>query len=484
MKRLLLLLILIGVCFAQTKINFNDFFENKTLRIDYHRIGNATEEITVLDKILMYGEWAGNPDQLISPFAMGRNRVKLYDLTTNQLIYSRGYDNYFGEYQVSTPAIKGEMKSYFETALLPCPKRSVMFVLETRDKEYVYHVKYQVKIDPKDYHINTENRNRNDIIVKVVDNGSAQKKVDLVIVGDGYTQKDETKFRKDLKKFSDILFAQEPFKSRKNDFNITGILSPSIESGVDEPRKNIFKNTVLNCTFNSMDSERYLLTEDIETLYDVVSQVPTDAIVIMCNIDRYGGGGIYNFYATFTASYQKEDFVFLHEFGHSFAGLADEYYTSDVAYTDFYPKGIEPAEANITALLDPENLKWKGFMSPGLGIPTEWGKETFDSLNMAVGKLYNERREELKSAPSVEERKAITKEYNLKVRNTYTEIDKFIKEHPLRGKVGVFEGAGYNSKGLYRPTLNSIMHKFTKEDKSFYPVSSKAINDMIDFYTK
>jgi len=484
MKKLLLLVVLLGVCTAQTQIKFSDYFENKTLRIDYYRIGGAKGETTVIDKVLKYGEWYGNPDQVISPFQMGRNRIKLYDLTTNQLIYSRGYDNYFGEYQVSSIALAGKDRAYFETALVPLPKRPVMFVLETRDKEYIYHVKFQTKINPKDYHINSETRKRNDLIVKEIENGDPHKKVDLVFVGEGYTVNDEKKFRSDLTKFTNILFTQEPYKSRKDDFNVYGVMSPSSENGVDEPRKGIYKNTVLNCTFNSLDSERYLLTENVETLYDIVSQVPCDAIAIMCNIDRYGGGGIYNFYATFTASNKKEDYVFVHEFGHSFAGLADEYYTSDVAYTDFYPKGIEPAEPNITALLDKDHLKWKDLMSPGLSIPTEWGKETFDSLNTTIGKLYKERAEKLKSAKTESEKKKIISETRERVRATHAALDKFLKEHPLRGKVGVFEGAGYSSKGLYRPTLNSIMHKFTKEDKSYYPVSAKAINDMIDFYTK
>lgn len=484
MKKLVFLFLIISAAVAQQNLKFEDYFENKTLRIDYYRIGNATDETTVLDKIQKYGEWAGNPDQLISPFLMGRNRIKLYDLTTNQLIYSRGYDNYFGEYQVSTPAIEGKKRSYFETALVPCPKRPVMFVLETRDKQYVYQVKYQIKIDPKDYHINSEDRNSGDIIVKVIDNGNPHKKVDFVFVGEGYTNSEIDKFKTDLKKYTDDLFEQEPYKSRKNDFNVYGVLRVSAESGVDEPRKGTYKNTAINCTFNSLDSERYLLTEDIETLYDVVSQVPCDAIAVMCNLDRYGGGGIYNFYATFTASNKSDDYVFLHELGHSFAGLADEYYTSDVAYTDFYPKGIEPAEPNITALLDPENLKWKDMMSPGLEIPTEWGKQTFDSLNVTIGKLYREKAQKLKEVKSKSEKENISKEYGNKVRDTYAALDKFVKEHPLRGKIGVFEGAGYSSKGLYRPTLNSIMHKFTKEDKTYYPVSAEAINAMIDFYTK
>jgi len=144
------------------------------------------------------------------------------------------------------------------------------------------------------------------------------------------------------------------------------VYKPSEDSGVDEPGANIYRNTVMNCTFNSLGSDRYLLTEDNKAVRDLAAFVPYDALYIMVNHSRYGGGGIYNLYCTFTTGNQYKDFLFIHEFGHSFAGLADEYYTSSTAYNDFYPRGVEPVELNITALTDPQNVKWKNHLTPGI----------------------------------------------------------------------------------------------------------------------
>ena len=491
MKHLVkLFFILFTVCIvtAQNQPSFDEFFTNKTLRIDYYRTGDAKSELTTLDKMYKYGEWAGSKTNLISPFRNGRNRISIYDHTTNQLIFQKTYDNYLGEYQVSEPAINGIKKTYFEITLIPCPKRSFTFVLEERDKQYIYHPRFQLKIDPNDYHIHTNIPAPKNEVFEIVKNGNHSNKVDLTFVGDGYTEKEKEKFKADLKKYTDVLFGIEPFKSHKDKFNVRGVFSPSIDSGVDEPRQGIYKNTVLNSTFNSLDSDRYLMTEDVKTLYDLCSVVPTDAVVIMCNIDRYGGGGIYNFYATFTASTKSDDVVFLHEFGHSFGGLADEYYTSDVAYDEFYPKGIEPAEANITALLDKDNVKWKKHLTPGLPVPTPWGKEIFDSLSAAPGKLYAEREQkikELKSKNASEtEIKKIRDEYSAKMASIAPAMDKFLVEHPMKGKIGVFEGAGYSSKGMYRPTINSIMHMFKKDYRTFDKVSEEAIINVIKYFAE
>lgn len=491
MKKIFLFSIIAAITLAEVfaqQIKFENYFENKTLRIDYYRTGDAKSDITTLDKIWKYGEWSGSLSNLFSPFKMGRNRMSVYDLTTNQLIFQKTYDNYLGEYKTSEPALKGIKKTYFETALIPAPLRPFMFVLEERDKEYIYHPVFQVKVDPTDYHINTEPPIKNKSVTKVQITGKPQEKVDLVFVGEGYTEKEKDKFEKDLKKYTNDLFSIEPFKSTKDKFNVYGIFSPSQESGVDEPRQGRYKKTVLNCTFNSLDSDRYLLTEDVETLYDLISEVPCDAIAIMCNIDRYGGGGIYNFYASFTASNQSDDYVFIHEFGHSFGGLADEYYTSDVSYNEFYPKGIEPAEPNLTALLVPGFVKWQEHLTPGLKVPTEWGKEVFDSLSEAPSKLYAEREvkiNELKSkkAPETEINK-VKDEYSKIIAKVYDDTNKFFNEHPMKGKIGVFEGGGYASKGLYRPTINSIMHRFMKDYKVFDKVNEEAIKRVIDYYTK
>jgi len=182
------------------------------------------------------------------------------------------------------------------------------------------------------------------------------------------------------------------------------------------------------------------------------------------------------------------EYVFVHEFGHFFAGLADEYYTSSVAYDEFYPRGVEPQEANITALLDPENVKWKQWLTPGLTIPTDWGKAEFDSLNKAVeilrGESNRRRQEWLDKGASPARLDSLSKVFADSIAATSQRINALISDHPLRGKIGVFEGAGYSAEGLYRPTINSMMHKFDEKDWSFYTVSEAFLQKMIDYYCK
>ena len=272
----------------------------------------------------------------------------------------------------------------------------------------------------------------------------------------------------------------------KEDFNIYGVLKTSVDSGVDEPRADIYKNTVLNCTFNSLGSERYLLTEDNKTMRDLAGYVPYDAIYIMVNHKRYGGGGIYNLFCTFTTDNQFRNYLFLHEFGHSFTGLADEYYTSETSYNDFYPRGIEPLEANITALLNPPDVKWKNLLTKGIEIPTPWEKADYDSMDY---KWQKERRElnnhiaELKrnKAPEAEIKKA-EEEYAQKDKAHSDEVDKYLQSSKYWNQVGAFEGAGYSSEGLYRPMLDCIM--FSKGDKPFCKVCENAIKEMILYYTE
>ena len=278
----------------------------------------------------------------------------------------------------------------------------------------------------------------------------------------------------------------EPYKSNKSKFNFHGVFKPSQESGADEPRANIFKNTVLSTTFNSLGSERYLLTEDNKAIRNLAAAVPYDAIVIMVNHSRYGGGGIYNSFCTFTSDNQWSDYLFLHEFGHSFAGLADEYYTSDVSYNNFYKPTVEPVEPNITALLDTSKLKWAADKTPGISIPTPWEKTEFDSMDYKWQKerrALNDRIAELKKLKSSSVRiKNAEDDYAKKDKEHSTLVDHFLKASRYYGKVGAFEGAGYQPTGLYRPMIDCIM--FSKGKKPYCVVCNKAIQRIIDYYSK
>ncbi|HEX2985003.1 MAG TPA: M64 family metallopeptidase, partial [Ignavibacteriales bacterium] len=366
-------------------MNFNDYFEDKTLRIDYYHIGDSKEEFVTIDKLYKYGIWAGSRKNLIDNFNNGRYYYKIYDASSGKLIYSKGFDSYFGEYKTSEEGLNGIKRTYHESAIIPAPKNKIKFALELRnDKDKKLSEVYSYEIDPSSMYIIKEEPADKEIkVYEVVKSGDPHAKVDIVILSEGYTAQEQAKFESDLKKFANTHFNMEPYKSYKNSFNIWGVFKPSMQSGADEPSHASFKNTVLGSTFNSLGSERYLLTEDNKTMRDMAAHVPYDAIYIMVNHKRYGGGGIYNLFCTFTADNQWQDYLFLHEFGHSFAGLADEYYTSDISYNEFYPHGIEPNEPNITALLDSTNIKWKELVSAGIELPTPWEKEEFDKMDYA-----------------------------------------------------------------------------------------------------
>jgi hypothetical protein len=473
--------------FSQQNFDFDQYYTDQTMRIDYFHIGDSKSEIITIDHIYQYGPWAGNKKCLIDRFNNGSYYVKIYDLNSKKLIYSKGYDSYFREYTTTNKALRGIQRTYHESVLIPAPQEKISFTIEKRDKQNKLEVLFRQEIDPLDTDIIREDKT--DQSVKVYQskiNGAPDQKVDIVIIGEGYTKKEEGKYKSDLKRFSELFFNSEPYKSYQTNFNIYGLLQYSQESGVDEPRAGIYKNSILNVTFNSLESERYVMTEDNKTLRDIAAVVPYDAIYIMVNHKRYGGGGIYNLYCTFTSDNQWSEYLFLHEFGHSFAGLADEYYTSDITYNAFFPKGIEPVEPNITALLDPENIKWESALSEDLKIPTPWEKEEYDQMDY---KWQKERRElnskitELKKnkAPQ-EEIAAAEKEYADKDFAHALDVDRFLTSCKYWGKVGAFEGAGYSSTGLYRPMINCIM--FSKINKSYCRVCEQAIIRMIKYYSE
>lgn len=480
MKYILPLVLFISSLTAQ--VRFDEFFRDTTLRVDLYHTGNAAEEEVTLDQLMVQGVWGGSTRNLIDPFGMGHYAVRLYDLASNRMIYSRGYDCYFGEYRTTRPAKEGTKRTFHESVLVPLPQRRVLLVVEARDRHNIYHPRWTFEVDPTDYHINRESPDRGYRVFTMLDNGDVHRKVDLVVVGEGYTASDVEKFDRDLRRFADILFEVEPYRHLKGHFNLSGVLPISPESGVDEPRQGKYRTTALGLTFNSLDSDRYLLTEDNRAVRDAAAEVPYDCLLVMANMKRYGGGGIYNWLTTFTSDGTWPDYVFLHEFGHAFAGLGDEYYTSDTSYEEFYAKGVEPTDPNLTALLDKDNLKWKDLLSPGISIPTEWGQWTFDSLGLARDSLWKAKAETVgakkKRGEDAESVKRLAEEFDEKIKKVSDEIRTFLEHHPLRGKIGVFEGGGYSPKGIYRPTVNSIMNQFNKSDRVFFGVSERAIERM------
>ncbi|WP_456443178.1 M64 family metallopeptidase [Caldithrix abyssi] len=483
LKKLLFLFLLPTLIWAQN--DFYRFFRDSTLRIDYYHIGDDDEEWITIDHYYLLRQWAGSVSKLIDPFDNGKYYVKVFDAQTRRLIFSRGFNSYFGEYQTTEMAKKGVKRTYHETALIPFPRAPVIFRIYARDRQNHLNLIFECTLDAQNLQINEENRATGTSVITAHYSGAAHNNVDVVFLAEGYTLQDSAKFRKDLSHYATILLNKEPFKSYRDKFNIYGVFKPSVEAGCDEPTHQQFRSTVLNCTFNSLGSYRYLLTEDNRAMQDMASVVPYDAVIIMVNHDRYGGGGIYNFYMDFTTDNPYSENVFIHEFGHSFGGLADEYYTSATAYDEFYPPGVEPTEPNITRLFNPQRLKWRNLVQADTPIPTPWQKETFDQQQIDYQKKRQELNRQMAELSQAQADSAalarVQKEATELAQKLNAMADKILHEDRYAGKVGAFEGAGYVSEGMYRPMLDCVM--FRNGDKPFCQVCAQRLMEVIKFFS-
>jgi len=479
-------ILIFGTLFAFPDVKFDKHFLDKTMRVDYFHAGDAKDEIITLDRVYEQGTWAGSRRHLVDPFDLGRYGIKVFDASTGELLFSKGFDSYFAEYKTTEGALKGIKRTYHESALVPYPKAKIRFAVEMRNRENVLRPLFSAEIDPADIYINREPLGGGVKVFPVKKSGDPRARVDVAVIAEGYEAAENAKFKADLERFAAVFFVREPYKSREGRFNFSGVFKASAESGCDEPSHGIYKNTVLNASFDSLGSERYLLIEDNKSLRDIAAHVPYDALYVIVNHKRYGGGGIYNLYCTFTSDNQWYEYLFFHEFGHSFAGLGDEYYTSAVAYNEFYPQGIEPLEPNITALLDPRKLKWKGLLSPGIAIPTPWEKAEYDAMDGGFQKIRQEvnakiakmKREGAAAADVIqaeEESERLSREHAGK-------LDDFLARSKYVGKTGAFEGAGYAAQGLYRPALDCLM--FSKGAKPFCRVCEAAVIRVIDYYSQ
>lgn len=404
--------------------NYNEYFENKTLRLDYYHTGNSTEDSYSFDELIEEPYWGGSKVNLIDKFNYGKYKFVVKDIESGNEVYSRTYSTLFSEWQ-TTEESKKTIKSFSETVTFPFPKKSVVIEFYSRDKKNILHKKFEYTVDPKNYFIKKERIAQFENF-KVHYSGDPSVKVDIVVVPDGYTTDEMKKFKEDCNKFSDFLLSTSPYKQNKDRFNIWAVEAPSKESGTDVPAENIWKNTIANSTFYTFDLERYLMVIDDKNLRNLASNAPYDQIFVLVNTKKYGGGAIYNHYSVCSSDNDYSDYVFTHEFGHGFAGLADEYYTSDVAYEEFYPLDVEPLEPNVTTLVYFDS-KWENMIEDSIPIPTP-----------AKG-IYKD-------------------------------------------KVGVFEGGGYVAKGVYRPMQDCSMKSISVDN--FCPVCKRAIKEMIDFYSE
>jgi hypothetical protein len=407
---------------------------------------------------------------LLDDLNRGLYFFEITDKESLKPLYSRGFASIFGEWQ-TIPEAKEEWGTFHESVRFPWPLKPVVLSVKKRDAENNFQTIWSYTIDPESRKVNPASYKSAYKSWTVIDNGAPSQKVDIVILGDGYAGDEMKKFHADVKRLTAALFEVEPFKSRQADFNVRGVETPAAESGVNKPHPGVFKRNPLSMSYSAFDSERYALAYDNRTIRDVASTVPYDYMFILINEKTYGGGGIFNLYSTVAADNAFSDYIFVHEFGHSFAALADEYYSSDISY-EIPEITVEPWEPNVTALLDPENLKWKDIVEPGTPIPTPWNKEEFDLFGQEIQK----ERRALRAAnvPESEVEALFAREKK--------EMLGMIDDMEYKNTTGAFEGANYTSHGQYRSAIDCIM--FTRNKQEFCPACQKAIGQVIDQYSK
>ena len=440
----------------------------RTLRVDYYHTGNAHEEWFSLDRVVLEPlEWPGNPHKAIDESQLGDYLFEVREQSSGKLLYSRGFNSVFGEWKTTEEARHGN-RTFSESLRFPSPDAMVEVSLKERDASG-FHEVWKTVVDPRNKFVDRARPTSPGPLMELEKMGDPAGKVDLLVLGDGYTAAERPKFEKDARRFIKALFAIPPFREHRTDFNVWGLCPAAEQSGVSRPSSGIYRRSPLGASYDTFGTERYVLTMENRTLRDVASFAPYEFIEILVNGKTYGGGGIFNQFATVAIDNPWSGYVGVHEFAHHFAGLADEYYTSDVAYLPPEHK-TEPWEPNVTALLDPANLKWRDLVAPGTPVPTPWDKGEFDRFERDIQK----QRKELRAAGKPEA------DLDALFRLERQKEDAMLSTQKYAGKVGAFEGANYESQGYYRPEVDCIM--FTRH-MSFCAVCRRAIERVIAIYT-
>jgi hypothetical protein len=344
-------------------------------------------------------------------------------------------------------------------------------VIRKRDAKNQFQDVWTADVDPKDMFVDPSTPPSPGPLITIERNGDPASKVDFLLLGDGYTEAERGKFERDARRMVDILFATAPFKERRRDFNIWGLVPASPDSGISRPSTNLHRASPIGTTYDAFGSERYILTFNNRAFREIAAFAPYEFVEILTNTRTYGGGGIFGQYGTVAADSAQAPYVFVHEFAHHFAALADEYYTSPVAYAPATGERVEPWEPNVTALHDPKALKWRDLVQPDTPLPTPWQKGEFEK----VSREYQARRAKIRADNRPEaEMEALFSEVRA------FEMRLFAREKHV-GKVGAFEGANYEATGYYRPEVDCIM--FTRSP-AFCAVCRRAIEQVISLYTE
>ena len=437
----------------------------RTLRLDYVHSGTASEERFALDGVALEGPWPGPPDGLIDTSGLGKYLFEVRG-EGGRVLYSRGFASVFGEWQ-ATPEAKALTRAFHESVRFPVPAGPVSVALLERAAAGPFKEVWSVPVDPASPLVDRAPAPTAGRVWAVLENGDPREKVDLLLLGDGYTAAEMDKWHRDAQRMAGLLFAVSPFKEHRQDFNVWAVDTPSELTGVSRPSDGVYRRTPVGASYDAFGSERYVLTLDNKKMREVAAAAPYEFVEIVVNDRKYGGGGIFNLYATVAADSAWAPYLFVHEFGHHFAGLADEYYTSPVSYEPSASRP-EPWEPNATA--DPHAARWRELLTAGIALPTPWPKAEFE----AAQRDFQARRRAIRAEHRAEE-----------------EMDALFREErawttrllaPFAGQVGAFEGALYEATGYYRPQADCIM--FTRDRVPFCAVCRRAIERVIDLYAR
>ncbi len=440
-----------------------------TMRVDYLHSGNALQDIYSLDKVVKEPlPWPGSLDQRIDSLNRGAYFFEVVEPVTGEILYSRGFSSIFGEWR-TTPEARQQNRSFSESLRFPMPDKPVRIRLYDRDDRNAFSMVWTVDVDPASTDVRSAHEPLASTLVAIRNNGAPQDKVDLLILGDGYTESERKKFIADARRLSDALFSVSPYKERAKDFNVWALMQASPKSGVARPSSGMHRWTPLGTRYDAFGSERYVLTFENQAMRGLAQNAPYEFVEILVNNETYGGGGIYGLYSTAAAKSEWAPYLFIHEFGHHFAGLADEYYTSPVSYETGSSERREPWEPNVTALRDPAKLKWRDRVQNDTPLPTAWPKAEFEKhqheYQAIRAKLRRDQRPE--------------SEMNTLFHREQATDDELFMSSENSSRIGAFEGANYEAKGFFRPQINCVM--FTRTNR-FCRVCSDAIGSVIDLY--
>ena len=423
-KHILFLLCLIAVSSTRAQV-FADHFADKTLRVDYIFNGNASGQAICLNGLSALPTWAGRKHHLAELPLQGNGQIVMRNAASGKTIYTTSFSSLFQEW-LETDEARNVTKGFENTFLLPYPLQPVEIEITLLDPRRNVRASMKHIVHPNDVLIEQKGNSHITPHKYLLHNDSPEKCIDVAILAEGYTLQEMQTFYEDADIACKSIFDHEPFKSMKKRFNVVAVASPSTDSGVSVPRLNEWKHTAFGSHFSTFYSDRYLTTSRVKAIHDALAGIPYEHIIILANTEEYGGGGIYNSYTLTTAHHPMFRPVVVHEFGHSFGGLADEYFYDNDVMTDTYPLDIEPWEQNISTQVD-FAAKWKDMLSENTPVPTP----------AEVSENY---------------------------------------------PTGVYEGGGYSAKGIFRPAENCRMR--TNEYPAFCPVCQRALRRIIEFYTE